>query len=74
VNRPRPAAWVRLICLPAAGVAISYRDCPAHLSDEVEAVPVQLPGRENRFHEQPIESMERLVSWLQPWAGGRICS
>jgi medium-chain acyl-[acyl-carrier-protein] hydrolase len=30
----------------------------------VEVVSVQLPGRENRFNEQPIESMEELVDQL----------
>ncbi|MGH3756076.1 MAG: thioesterase II family protein, partial [Pseudonocardiaceae bacterium] len=41
-----------------------YRDWPAHLPDDVEVVPVQLPGRENRFHEAPIESMELLAGPL----------
>ncbi|MGH3854185.1 MAG: thioesterase II family protein [Pseudonocardiaceae bacterium] len=65
VNRPRPAARLRLICLPPAGGGASrYRDWPAHLPDDVEVVSVQLPGRENRFNERPIESMEELVGPL----------
>ncbi|MGH3799012.1 MAG: thioesterase II family protein, partial [Pseudonocardiaceae bacterium] len=65
VSRPRPAARLRLICLPPAGGGASrYRDWPAHFPDEVEVVSVQLPGRENRFHEPPIESMEQLVGPL----------
>jgi len=65
VSRPRPAARLRLICLPPAGGGASrYRDWPAHLPDDVEVVSVQLPGRENRFNEPVIESMEELVGPL----------
>ena len=65
VSCPRPAARLRLICLPPAGGGASrYRDWPAHLPDDVEVLPVQLPGRENRFNEQPIESMAQLIGLL----------
>ncbi|MGH3823291.1 MAG: thioesterase II family protein [Pseudonocardiaceae bacterium] len=65
ISRPRPSARLRLICLPPAGGGASrYRDWPAHLPDDVEVVPVQLPGRENRFNEPPIESMKQLVGLL----------
>ncbi|MGH8967293.1 MAG: thioesterase II family protein [Actinomycetes bacterium] len=67
ISRPRPAVRLRLICLPPAGGGASrYRDWPAHFPDDVEIVSVQLPGRENRFHESPIESMEQLVGrcWM----------
>jgi medium-chain acyl-[acyl-carrier-protein] hydrolase len=65
VSRPRPTARLRLICLPPAGGGASrYRDWPAHLPEDVEVVPVQLPGRENRFTEKPIESMAPLVDQL----------
>ncbi|MGH3786026.1 MAG: thioesterase II family protein [Pseudonocardiaceae bacterium] len=65
VSRPRPAARLRLICLPPAGGGASrYRDWPAHLPHDVEVVSVQLPGRESRFNEQPIESMEQLAGAL----------
>lgn len=65
VRRPRPAARLRLICLPPAGGGASrYRDWPAHLPDDVEVVSVQLPARENRFNERPIESMEQLTGPL----------
>lgn len=68
INCPRPAARLRLICLPPAGGAASrYRGWPALLPDEVEVVSVQLPGRENRLNEPPIGSMDQLVSGL---AGG----
>ena len=65
ISRPRPAARLRLICLPAAGGGASrYRDWPAHLTDDVEVVSVQLPGRENRFDEPSIGSMEQLIDPL----------
>ena len=65
VSRPRPAARLRLICLPAAGGGASrYRGWPAHLPDDVEVVSVQLPGREDRFNETPFESMKQVVDEL----------
>ncbi len=73
VNRPRPAARLRLICLPAAGGGASrYRDWPAHLPDDVEVVSVQLPGRENRFDEPAIEAMEPLVGRLLDELAGSL--
>jgi medium-chain acyl-[acyl-carrier-protein] hydrolase len=65
VSRLRPAARLRLICLPPAGGGASrYRNWAAHLPTDVEVVSVQLPGRENRFNERPIESMDQLVGPL----------
>ncbi|MBA2324364.1 MAG: thioesterase [Pseudonocardiales bacterium] len=73
VSRPRPSARLRLICLPAAGGGASrYRDWPAHLPDDVEVVSVQLPGRENRFNEPPIETMEQLVGPLLDGLAGHL--
>jgi medium-chain acyl-[acyl-carrier-protein] hydrolase len=62
---PRPNARLRLICLPFAGGGASrYREWPAHLPDDVEVVPIQPPGRENRFGEPAVDSMELLASQL----------
>ncbi len=73
VSRPRPAARLRLICLPPAGGGASrYRDWPAHLPDDVEVVSVQLPGRENRFNEPAIESMEELAGPLLEGLAGHL--
>ncbi len=73
VSRPRPAARLRLICLPAAGGGASrYRDWPAHLPDDVEVVSVQLPGRESRFDEPPIKSMEQLIGPLLDGLAGYL--
>ncbi|MGH4006813.1 MAG: thioesterase II family protein [Pseudonocardiaceae bacterium] len=75
VSRPRPAARLRLICLPAAGGGASrYRDWPAYLPGDVEVVAVQLPGRENRFNEHPVESMEQLVDPLLDGLAGYLAS
>lgn len=78
ISCPRPAARVRLICLPfAGGGANSYREWPTYLPEHVEVVPVQLPGRENRFDEPAIDAadllagrlLEGLVSYLdRPFA------
>ena len=65
VSHPRSAVRLRLICLPPAGGGASrYRDWPTHIPDDVEVMSVQLPARENRFDEPPIESMEQLVGPL----------
>lgn len=60
-----PPQRLRLICLPhAGGGASGYREWPSYLPDHVEVLPVQLPGRENRFLEPAIDSMELLVGRL----------
>lgn len=65
INCPRPAARVRLICLPfAGGGANSYREWPTYLPEHVEVVPVQLPGRENRFDEPAIDAADLLAGRL----------
>ncbi|WP_229402071.1 thioesterase domain-containing protein [Micromonospora okii] len=50
----RPTAPVRLFCLPyAGGGASTFRGWQEALGDDVEVLPVQLPGRENRIGEDP---------------------
>lgn len=52
---PRPAADVRLFCLPYAGSGASaFRAWPAAFGPRVEVVAVQLPGREQRMRERPV--------------------
>lgn len=59
---PRPAARLRLVCLPYAGAgAGAYRPWSALLGDEVEVWTAQLPGRERRLAEPPLTTMDGLA-------------
>ncbi|GAA1990964.1 thioesterase II family protein [Kitasatospora viridis] len=63
--QPRPAARVRLLCLPGAGAAAAmYRDWGTRLPARVEVCAVQLPGRGARLREQPYTEFEPLVDAL----------
>lgn len=76
--RPRPAARLRLFCLPYAGAGASvYATWGAELPDEIEVCAVQLPGREGRFREPLVTDVHvltralcaGLASWLdRPFA------
>ncbi|MCP3424663.1 alpha/beta fold hydrolase [Rothia sp. AR01] len=56
--RPRPEAELRLICLPhAGGAAAAFRPWAPLLPAGVDLLCVQPPGREDRFHEDPVEAM-----------------
>ncbi|MEV5718773.1 thioesterase domain-containing protein [Amycolatopsis mediterranei] len=71
---PRP---LRLFCLPPAGGGASgYRTWIGAFGPDVEVVPVQLPGRENRLHERPAgsaaELADRLVAPVLGRAGDRF--
>lgn len=58
-------AGVRLFCFPSAGSgAASYRLWPAGLSPQVDVYRVQPPGRETRFREPLIRSMDEYVDGL----------
>jgi medium-chain acyl-[acyl-carrier-protein] hydrolase len=55
----------RLILLPyAGGGANTYRLWPAMMPSDIDVRPVQLPGRERRFSEPPIASMDALLDAL----------
>ncbi len=74
----RPDARVRLFCLPHAGSgAVAYQPWIDGLPDHVDVCRVQLPGRETRFVEPALDSIEPLVEALlqglsphldRPWA------
>ncbi|MDG4758420.1 thioesterase domain-containing protein [Micromonospora sp. WMMD710] len=50
----RDPAPVQLFCLPYAGAGASaFRHFPSCFGPDVEVLPVQLPGRENRINETP---------------------
>ncbi len=56
---------VALVCLPhGGGTASAYRSWLAPLSDEVDVLPVQLPGRETRIDVPFATDMEELVAEL----------
>ena len=67
---PPPAAAgasIALFCFPSAGSgAASYRLWPARLSPVVDVYRVQPPGRETRFREALIRSMEDYVNSILP--------
>ncbi|GHE34645.1 thioesterase II family protein [Streptomyces capitiformicae] len=59
----RPHASRRLVCLPHAGSGASYyRRWGRLLDDSIELWVVQYPGRENRFDEPMITSMDVLAA------------
>lgn len=59
VFAPRPAARIRLYCLPCAGGGASmYRYWPKLLPDWIELRAVQLPGRQRRHRETPYTDCE----------------
>jgi medium-chain acyl-[acyl-carrier-protein] hydrolase len=63
--RERPGARLRLFCFPYAGAGASiFHRWPDALQDDVEVVPVQLPGRETRYREPLHHSIEPLVAGL----------
>lgn len=62
VPRPNTKAELRLFCLPfAGGGASAFREWPAELSNRVELVAVQPPGREERFSEPCFNRLDAMV-------------
>src|SRR4051812_35610012 len=52
---------LQLLCFPFAGAGASaFRDWPGRIPDAIDLVTVQLPGRESRWGEPPIENMSEL--------------
>ncbi|HEU4884060.1 MAG TPA: thioesterase domain-containing protein [Longimicrobium sp.] len=67
IVRPRPntRARLRLLCIAhAGGGASAFRGWADVLPPEVEVLPVQLPGRENRIMEAPFDRVAPLVEAL----------
>ncbi len=70
------ARKLSLLCLPhAGGGSAAYLSWADALGDGVDICPVQLPGRETRLADAPVDDMTLLVSQLTealaPWAGRR---
>ena len=58
-----PAGRIRLFCLPhAGGGAAAYLSWASTLGPQVEVLPLQPPGRENRFNEPPLRNMTGFVA------------
>jgi medium-chain acyl-[acyl-carrier-protein] hydrolase len=69
LRRRRPAAApeprLRLLCFPyAGGGASAFRAWSDELPPEIELWAVQPPGRETRFKEAPVRSLQALVGAL----------
>ncbi|MGH9350161.1 MAG: thioesterase II family protein [Vicinamibacterales bacterium] len=61
----KPAARVRLLCFPHAGAGASvFRPWTRAADETLDVCPVQLPGRETRWGEPPIDRVEPLVDAL----------
>ncbi|MEU6239054.1 thioesterase domain-containing protein [Kitasatospora sp. NPDC047058] len=70
---PADTAPVRLVCFPHAGGSASYFiDYAAALSPYADVLAVQYPGRQNRFGEPVIDTVDgladRVYEALLPWA------
>ena len=58
---------IRLLCFPFGGGGSSfYLNWARDLGPDVEVVPVQLPGRENRMGEQPFDAIDKLTVEIIP--------
>lgn len=64
-SRELSARW-RLFAFPHAGAGASAYRLAAYLPDTVEVCTVQLPGRENRFAEPALTSLDDAVTALAP--------
>lgn len=57
----------RLFCFPhSGGVASIFRKWQSYMPTTLEVYPVQLPGRETRFAEQPLHSLQSVLEALWP--------
>ncbi|MDT8909752.1 alpha/beta fold hydrolase [Amycolatopsis sp. PS_44_ISF1] len=70
--RPAPDARVRLVALPHAGGSASFFFPLARaLAPDVEVLAVQYPGRQDRRHEPPVDTIgrmaDRLLTALRPF-------
>ncbi|HEX8559674.1 MAG TPA: thioesterase domain-containing protein, partial [Pyrinomonadaceae bacterium] len=60
---PHDGAVVRLLCLPrTGGSAQDFFGWPEKMSGDVHVCAVQLPGRQERFIEDPIDRMDVLAA------------
>ncbi|MEQ5778007.1 thioesterase [Thalassospira sp. NFXS8] len=63
---PRHSTRMRLFCLPCAGGGASfYRLWQSKLPDDIEVIPICLPGREQRLGEPAIDHIDQMVPGLE---------
>lgn len=61
-RQPKPAARLRLLCVPYAGGGTSvFAGWASRLPDDVEVSAVRLPGRESRLLQRPYRSLDDLL-------------
>ncbi|MCL2934744.1 MAG: alpha/beta fold hydrolase, partial [Trichodesmium sp. MAG_R03] len=64
-HKPKPNASIRLFCFHNLGGSASmYRQWSDALPPEIEVLPIQLPGREQRLQEQPFTDFASLIEIL----------
>lgn len=71
-RKPNAQARLRLFCFPYAGGAASiYRNWADELPPDVDVCPIQLPGRESRLTEQPLDDFAAIIQamtrYLHPY-------
>lgn len=64
-RRTNDRARLRLFCFPYAGGGIhTFRGWLETLGPNVDVCPIQLPGRESRLREPPLESIREMVAQI----------
>ncbi len=65
-KKPNPRACLRCFIFPCAGAGVTYfRGWNKHVPENVDWLPVQLPGREMRFSESSFHSIDELLPALE---------
>lgn len=73
LRAPAPDRRLRLFCLPhAGGAASAYAGWGGPLGDDVDVLPIQLPGREGRVGEPRHRDMADLVDRLADELGPHL--
>ena len=65
VKPPSGSQKIRLFCFPYGGGGASlYKGWQEKMPKHITVIPVQLPGRENRFQEEPFTNIYSLIDTL----------
>ncbi|WP_371588627.1 thioesterase II family protein [Streptomyces virginiae] len=69
----RTAPAIRLFCLPyAGGAASAYAQWPGPFAGDVEICPIELPGRQTRWHDPAFTRIEPLIDALATAIAGEL--